>query len=166
MVSHDTFLRITKTLISYRGIEGFAGLADTLLSELVEIPAERLEEAMAYLKDQQIIIDPLVFRMAMAIAGQKEKPAEPVEPEDPNDAESNGPFHFDNNPKWIGRKVVLRNGETETITAVDPHWEPGNDEEEPICLENGAWLYDNGRYYQYEDGKSENDIIRLLAKGA
>jgi hypothetical protein len=164
MVSHDTFLRITKTLISYRGIEGFADLADTLLSELVEIPAEHLEEAMAYLKDQQIIIDPLVFRMAMAIAGQKEKPAESAELADPDDAESSGPFHFDNNPKWIGRKVVRRNNDILVIHAVDTDWS-GEDDSEQICLRDGAWCHKDGRYY-YNAGDHEWDIVRLLAKGA
>ena len=159
-LSRKTLLRIAQTLARYSYDEECKELAEQVLNELVPISEDNLTVALSGLS-----VDPLAFRLAMAIAlGDQWQTNAPVELADPDDAESFGPFHFDNNPKWIGRKVELRNGETSVIDAVDPSWS-GEDDDEPIGLGNGKWCHKDGRYYHIS-GDHKWDIVRLLAKGA
>jgi len=162
-LSRETLLRIAQTLSRYRYDKECKELAEQVLNELVPISEDNLTVALS-----SLIVDPLAFRLAMVIALGDQKQAsasvKPAELIDPDDAESFGPFHFDNNPKWIGRKVVTRDGEASVIDTVDTDWSGENDDE-PIRLENGAWCHKDGRYY-YNAGDHEWDIVRLLAKGA
>jgi len=162
-LSRKTLLRIAQTLARYSYDEECKELAEQVLNELVPISEDNLAVALS-----SLIVDPLAFRLAMAIAlgGQGQTNA-PVELADPDDAESFGPFHFDNNPKWIGRKVQLRNGETSVIDAVVSDWS-GEVNDEPIRLGDYIRLHKDGRYYHspYSPQDHEWDILRLLAKGA
>jgi len=162
-LSRETLLRIAQSLARYSYDEECKELAEQVLNDLVPISEDNLTTALS-----SLVVDPLAFRLAMAIAlgdqGQASTPTEPAEIIDPDDAESSGPFHFDNNPKWIGRKVELRNGEFSVIEYVDVNWD-GEADSEPIRLEDGTWCHKHGRYY-YNAGDSELDIVRLLAKGA
>jgi len=162
-LSRETLLRIAQTLSRYSYDEECRELAEQVLNELVPISEDNLTVALS-----SLIVDPLAFRLAMAIAlgdqGQASAPVKPAELIDPDDAESFGPFHFDNNSEWIGRKVELRNGTTLVIDAVDSDWS-GEADDETICLEDGTWCHKDGRYY-YNAGDHEWDIVRLLAKGA
>lgn len=162
-LSREILIRIGKVLTRYSYEEECRELAEQVLNELVPIREDNLAAALS-----SLVVDPLSFRLAMAIAlggqGQASTSTEPAEPIDPDDAESSGPFHFDNNPKWIGRKVKLRNGEFSVIEDVDPDWS-GKADNEPIRLYNGIWIYKDGRYY-YDAGDHKLDIVRLLAKGA
>ena len=162
-LSRETLVRIAQTLARYRYDKECKELAEQVLNDLVPISEDNLTTALS-----SLVVDPLAFRLAMAIAlgdqGQTSTSTEPAEIIDPDDAESSGPFHFDNNPKWIGRKVELRNGEILVIDAVDTRWS-GEDNNEPIRLKDGAWCHKDGRYY-YNAGDHEWDIVYLLAKGA
>jgi hypothetical protein len=159
-LSRETFLRIAQALARYSYDEECKELAEQVLNELVPISEDNLAVALS-----SLIVDPLAFRLAMAIAlGDQGQTNAPVELADPDDAESFGPFHFDNNPKWIGRKVVIRNGGILTIQHVDDTWS-GEADDEPIMLENGKWCHKDGRYY-FAGNDNDWDIVRLLAKGA
>ena len=162
-LSRETLLRIAQSLARYSYDEECKELAEQVLNNLVPISEDNLTTALS-----SLVVDPLAFRLAMAIAlgdqGQTSTSTEPAEIIDPDDAESSGPFHFDNNPKWIGRKVELRNGDILVIDAVDTRWS-GEADDEPICLEDGVWCHKDGRYY-YDAGDDGLDIVRLLAKGA
>ena len=162
-LSRETLVRIAQTLARYRYDKECKELAEQVLNDLVPISEDNLTTALS-----SLVVDPLNFRLAMAIALGDQRQAgaslEPAELADPDDAESSGPFHFDNNPKWIGRKVVRRNNDILVIHAVDTDWS-GEDDSEPICLRDGAWCHKDGRYY-YDAGDNGLDIVRLLAKGA
>jgi len=162
-LSREILIRIGKVLTRYSYEEECRELAEQVLNELVPIREDNLAAALSSLS-----IDPLSFRLAMAIAlgdqGQASAPLEPAKLADPDDAESYGPFHFDNNPKWIGRKVELMNGDILVIDAVDTN-RSGEADDETIHLEDGTWYHKDGRYY-YDGGDHELDIVRLLAKGA
>jgi len=162
-LSRETLLRIAQSLARYSYDEECKELAEQVLNDLVPISEDNLTTALS-----SLVVDPLSFRLAMAIAlgdqGQASTSTEPVELADPDDAESSGPFHFDNNPKWIGRKVELRNGEFSVIEDVDVNWD-GEADNEPIKLDNSMWICKDGRYY-YNAGDNKFDIVRLLAKGA
>jgi len=159
-LSRETLLRIAQTLSRYSYDEECKELAEQVLNELIPISEDNLTVALS-----SLLVDPLAFRLAMAIAlGDQGQTNAPIELADPDDAESFGPFHFDNNPKWIGRKVELRDGGILTIRHVDDTW-CGEAGDEPICLKDDTWCHEDGRYY-YNAGDHECDIVRLLAKGA
>lgn len=162
-LSRETLLRIAQSLARYSYDEECKELAEQVLNDLVPISEDNLTTALS-----SLVVDPLAFRLAMAIAlgdqGQTSASVEVAELADPDDAESSGPFHFDNNPKWIGRKVELRNGEILVIGAVDTDW-GGEADDEPIGLGDGTWCHKDGHYY-YNAGDHKLDIVRLLAKGA
>jgi len=162
-LSRETLLRIAQSLAQYSYNEECKELAEQVLNDLVPISEDNLATALS-----SLVVDPLAFRLAMAIAlgdqGQASTSTEPAELIDPDDAESSGPFHFDNNPKWIGRRVEIRNGEILVIDDVNTSWS-GEADDEPICLGDDKWCFQDGRYY-YDAGDNEFDIVRLLAKGA
>jgi len=160
-LSRETLLRIAQSLARYSYDEECKELAEQVLNDLVPISEDNLATALS-----SLVVDPLAFRLAMAIAlgdqGQASTSTEEII--DPDDAESSGPFYFDNNPKWIGRKVELRNGEFSVIEDVDVNWD-GEADNEPIRLDNSLWICKDGRYC-YNAGDNKFDIVRLLAKGA
>jgi len=155
-LSRETLLRIAQTLVRYSYDEECKELAEQMLNELVPISEDNLTAALS-----SLIVDPLAFRLAMAIAlgdHQKAIQQENDNGEKQDDGEKPGAVQFTRDRKWIGRMVRLEDGTIRAITNVE---EGGANY---IVLDN-AWMYfPNGRYHR--SLTSDIDIIEVLPESS
>jgi len=116
-------------------------------SRYVEIcPKILLDEIPALVQALKAILD-----NQRAIAEEKEVDGEN---QGESDDEKAGTVQFTRDPKWIGRKVRLKDGSIETIASfgLSPDY---------VVLDNGDTYYPNGHYYK-GDSPSVIDIVEVL----